>query len=224
MGVAWNDDPLGSPPRIAANVASLLKHIAATALARHAPTVAMAQDWHRQTYTGIALAVSYYAGEIRDSDPDLPELEGYEVEVGGLAGTPSATVPRELTRFEEITRRATGVLDMTIPAGGAPADDNRLLSVLTLCASLHGEWVRIHPFANGNGRTARMWANWAALRYGLPPFVRIKPRPAGIAYALAAYASMQRDHQVMTGVLLEMLQEHIRDGEPGPSMRSPTSG
>jgi fido (protein-threonine AMPylation protein) len=217
MGVAWNGDPPGSAPRIAANVASVLSGIAAAALARGAPTVAMAQEWHRQIYAGIVLPIPYYAGEIRDSDPELPELDGYEVEVGGFAGVPSATVPRELTRFEETTRRATAVLDATIPAGSAPADDNRLLSVLTLSASLHGEWVRIHPFANGNGRTARLWANWAALRYGLPPFVRIKPRPAGIAYALAAYASMQHDHQVMTGVLLEMLQEHIRDGETGPT-------
>jgi fido (protein-threonine AMPylation protein) len=211
MGVAWNGDPLGSAPRIAVNVASVLSSIATTALARGIPTVAMAQEWHRQIYTGIVLPVPYYAGEIRDSDPDLPELDGYEVEVGGFAGVPSTAVPRELTRFEETTRRATGVLDATIPVGNAPADNNQLLSVLTLCASLHGEWVRIHPFANGNGRTARLWANWAALRYGLPPFVRIKPRPAGIAYALAAYSSMQHDHQVMTGVFLEMLQEHVRD-------------
>lgn len=223
MGVAWNDDPPGSAPQIAANVASILESIAAITLARHAPTVAMAQDWHRRIYAGIALPVPYYAGEIRDSDPDLPELDGYEVEVGGFAGAPSATVPQELTRFEETTRRATGVLDATIPAGSEPSDNNRLLSVLTLCASLHGEWVRIHPFANGNGRTARMWANWAALRYGLPPFVRIRPRPAGIAYALAAYASMQHDHQVTTGVFLEMLREHIRDGETDPTSSSPAS-
>jgi hypothetical protein len=31
-------------------------------------------------------------------------------------------------------------------------------STLLLAAILHGEWVRIHPFANGNGRTARLWA------------------------------------------------------------------
>jgi Fic family protein len=68
--------------------------------------------------------------------------------------------------------------------------------------------VRIHPFANGNGRTARLWANWTALRYGLPAFVGIKPRPAGDAYALASYASMRREHQVMTGVLLQMLDAH----------------
>ena len=223
MPAAWNDDPPGSAPQIASNVASILRGVAASALARHAPTVAMACDWHRQIYAGIALPVHYYAGEIRDSDPDLPELDGHEVEVGGFAGAPSATVPQELTRFEATTRRATGVLDETVPVGSAPTDNNRLLSVLTLCASLHGEWVRIHPFANGNGRTARLWANWAALRYGMPPFVRIKPRPTGIAYALAAYASMQHDHQVMTGVFLEMLQEHIGDGETDPTSSSPSS-
>lgn len=217
MGVAWNDDPPGSAPQIAANVASILRNIAATALARHTPTVTMACDWHRHIYAGVVLPIPYYAGEIRDSDPSQPELDGYEVEVGGFAGAPSATVPQELARFEATTCRAIEVLDATIPAGSTPTDNNRLLSVLTLCASLHGEWVRIHPFANGNGRTARMWANWAALRYGLPPFVRIKPRPAGIAYALAAYASMQHDHHVTTSVFLEMLQEHTRDDEPDPT-------
>jgi fido (protein-threonine AMPylation protein) len=209
MTVAWNDDPPGSEAQIAANVTAILKGIAAAACARDAPTVAMAQDWHRAIYRGITLPVPYYAGEIRDSDVALPELNGYEVEVGGFPGAPSATVPLELDHFQDTAGRATTALDSAIPVGSEPVEDQQLLSVLTLCASLHGEWVRIHPFANGNGRTARSWANWAALRYGLPPFLAIKPRPAGVAYALAAYASMQHDHQVMTGVLLEMLQAHI---------------
>lgn len=209
MPIAWNDDPPGSEPQIAANVASILNGIVLAARARHAPTISMAQDWHRAIYRAIALPVPYHAGEIRDSDPAYPELDAYEVKVGELAGAPSAIVPQELTRFEDAARRAVTVLDGTIPAGSAPTDSRQLLSVITLCASTHGEWVRIHPFANGNGRTARLWANWAALRYGLPAFVTIKPRPAGIAYALASYASMQRQHQVMTGVLLEMLQAHM---------------
>jgi fido (protein-threonine AMPylation protein) len=209
MPVAWNDDPPGSQPQIAANVAAILKAIAANAHSRHAPTVRMAQDWHRAIYREIALPVPYYAGEIRDSDPEYPELDSYEVQVGGFAGAPSATVPHELTRFESTARRASAALDNAIPVGSEPVDNQQLLSVLTLCASMHGEWARIHPFANGNGRTARLWANWAALRYGLPPFIAIKPRPAGIAYALASYASMQHDHQVMTGVFLEMLQAHV---------------
>ncbi len=209
MPVAWDDDPPGCEAQIAANVTSILRGIAAAANAREVPTVEMAQDWHRAIYRGITLPVAYYAGEIRDSDADLPELNGYEVEVGGFAGSPSETVPLELNRFGRTAQRATATLDSAIPAGREPGDNRQLLSVLTLCAALHGEWVRIHPFANGNGRTARLWANWAALRYGLPPFVTIKPRPEGVAYALAAYPSMQHDHQVMTGVFLEMLQATI---------------
>jgi fido (protein-threonine AMPylation protein) len=209
MPVAWNVDPPGSEAQIARNIVSVLRRIVADAHARHRPTVAMACDWHREIYRGVHLPVAYYAGETRDSDPKLPECNGYEVEVGGLAGAPSASVPQELARFEDAAARACAALDAAIPAGGSPADNRQLLGVLTLCASLHGEWARIHPFANGNGRTARLWGNWAALRYGLPPFIKAKPRPDGIAYALASYASMQRDHQVMTGVLLQMLQAHL---------------
>jgi Fic family protein len=84
-----------------------------------------------------------------------------------------------------------------------------LHGVLTYCAILHGEWVRIHPFANGNGRTARLWANWAALRYGLPPFVTIKPRPSDPAYAAAAFASMGGDHSTMVAVMRQMLHDAL---------------
>jgi len=209
MPIAWNDDPPGSEAQIAANVALVLTDIAAGAHARDAPTVVMAQDWHRKIYRAVALPVAYYAGEIRDSDPNLPELYGYEVTVGGFAGAPSASVPAELSRFEHTAQRAGTALDAVIAAGSKPADNGQLLAVLALCASLHGEWVRIHPFANGNGRTARIWANWAALRYGLPAFVSPKPRPTGVAYAAASYASMRREHQVMTGVFLQMLQAHL---------------
>jgi Fic family protein len=81
--------------------------------------------------------------------------------------------------------------------------------LITLCAYTHGEWVRIHPFANGNGRTARLWANWCALRYGVPPFVRLKPRPEGNLYPTASALSMQGDHQAMVAVFADMLDRHL---------------
>lgn len=91
------------------------------------------------------------------------------------------------------------------PSTMAPQE---LHGVLTFCALLHGNWVRIHPFANGNGRTARVWANWAALRYGLPPFVTIKPGP-GQAYGAGAAASMAGDDQVMVAVMGQMLRDFV---------------
>ena len=44
MTVAWNDDPPGSLPRIAANVARMSRTLASEAIARREPSVAMAQQ------------------------------------------------------------------------------------------------------------------------------------------------------------------------------------
>lgn len=208
MPIAWNEDPPGAEQQILENAAALLRSIAAEADRRRPPTVAMAQDWHRSLYRDIDLPVAYYAGEPRDSDPECPELQGYEVAVGTARGALSELVPAALSGFEASAKRAVGNLDGAIPGGSPPADGRELHGVLTLCAVLHGEWVRIHPFANGNGRTARLWANWAALRYGLPPFVTIKPRP-GDPYGAAAMASMTGSHTTAVAAFDQMLRERI---------------
>ncbi len=209
MAIPWNEDNPRDAALIVQNLTHVLHQVAREARLRELPTVSMAQEWHRRIYEGVRLPVPYYAGEIRDSDPRFPELYGYEVRVGRQRGVESGLVPRQLADFEAATERAVAVLDPVIPAGGNPADAAQLRSVLTLCAYVHGEWVRIHPFANGNGRTARIWANWCALRYGLPPFVRLKPRPEGNLYAIASGLSMRGDHQAMVAVLADMLDRHL---------------
>lgn len=209
MAIPWNEEDPRDASLIRRNLTSLLNEIVRQARLRPAPTIAMAQEWHRRTYDGVRLPVPYYAGELRDSDPRFPELFGYEVRIGQRRGVASALVPQQLERFESAMHRAVSVLDTVIPEQSVPADTAQLRSVLTLCAYAHGEWVRIHPFANGNGRTARIWANWCALRYGLPPFVRLKPRPGGGPYATAAALSMRGDHQVMVAVFADLLDQHL---------------
>ncbi|MDX6671206.1 MAG: hypothetical protein QOI91_1569 [Solirubrobacteraceae bacterium] len=208
MPVPWNDDAAGYEQQILVNATELLRSIAAASDRRDPPTVAMAQEWHRRLYRGVPLPVSYYVGEIRDSDAQFPELDGYEVAVGPFPGASSADVPRELVSFERRLQAAIGPVDAAIPVGAPPATARELSGVITLCATLHGEWARIHPFANGNGRTARLWANWAALRFGLPPFVTIKPRP-GDPYGMAAVASMQGDHSVAVAVFSQLLHDAL---------------
>ncbi len=212
MPTAWEEQPADAP-RIAVNAQNVLSSIAAAAYPRSSPTVAMAQQWHRVLYAGIAAPHPYYAGEVRNSDPRFPELIGYEVRVGPSMGTPSAHVPAALVNFQVSAQTAAGTLDAAISARADPSTmrPQELHGVLTYCARLYGVWVRIHPFANGSGRTARLWANWAALRYGLPPFVRIKPRPAGDACAAAAYASMRGDYAVTVAVFGQMLREYLAD-------------
>lgn len=206
MPTPWEDDPADAP-KIAANAAKVLANIADDADKRVPPTVAMAQQWHRDLYDGVARPFDYYAGEVRDSDSKYPDLIGYEVQVGNALGVPSAHVPQVLQQFEQRAQTAAARLDAGI-AVGATLQPRELHSVLTYCAALHGEWVRIHPFANGNGRTARLWANWAAFRYGLPPFVTIKPRPHN-PYGPGAFASMAGDHRVMVAVMEQMLRDYL---------------
>jgi Fic family protein len=209
MPTAWEDPP-GLEALIATNARRVLAAIASSADRREAPTIAMAQEWHRDLYDGIPRPFDYYAGEVRDSDQRFPDLIGYEVRVGNALGVPSANVPDELNTYETGAQTAAETLDSVLTVGAHPSAmrPQELHGVLTYCALLHGGWVRIHPFANGNGRTARLWANWAALRYGLPPFVTVKPRP-GHPYALAAMASMGGDHQVTVAVFDQMLQAHL---------------
>ncbi len=49
------------------------------------------------------------------------------------------------------------------------------LGLLPLLARLHHDFIRIHPFDDGNGRVARLLLNYVLLRIGLPPLV-IKSR------------------------------------------------
>jgi Fic family protein len=121
---------------------------------------------------GLDTRDSRFVGAFRGE----PGLEKIQVRVGSIFGVDSAKVAEELGRFEAKLQRLVAELDALLPSGQEP-DVDQLAAIIDLCAWVHAEWVRIHPFANGNGRTARLWANSLAMRYGVPPFIRLRPRP-----------------------------------------------
>lgn len=215
---SWNDDPPGSEPVIAANIAGLLPDVARDSLVRTPPSVALALEWHRRVYAGVRVPEAEYVGNIRDTDPRFPCLIGYEVVVGGLFGVGSRDVPNALASFEGSLTTAVAGLDRAILPGVPPRSAAELRGFTQLCANVHGEWIRIHPLANGNGRIARIWVNWLAYRYTLPPFLRIKPRPGSVFFAGAAAASMKGDHGPMETFLAAELKIVLAraSGAPGP--------
>lgn len=198
-GPSWADDDPIDVPRIGANCQHLLADLAAAAPRRAELNLSDACAWHFRIYNGCRVAVPDYLGHFR-GDTARPALVGYEVGVGpdladGLpekVGVWSKDVAEELRGFIAGLHAACVVLDAAIPVGGRPCTVDELHEVVAFVAEVHGEWVRIHPFANGNGRTARIWAAVLALRYGLPIFVRLKPRPEDVAYVRAAKVSMGR--------------------------------
>ena len=229
-GPAWDGDDPADGARVAANARSLVESFRRTAPDREVPTLDGVLDWHRSLYAGCSTPCADYLGHLR-GDPAVPELADYDVGVGPLQpdGLPAkrgvwfGSVLAEVEGLLRGVRAALDQLDALVPVGSAPVDPSYLHSVLSLCAVIHGEWVRIHPFANGNGRMARLWVACISLRYGLPVFLVVKPRPQDSGYALAAAASMGRppdfrgDHQPARNLFASMLEDVLaRASGSGP--------
>ncbi len=147
------------------------------------PTVNAARQWQTDTLAGLQVPKAAYVGRFRGE----AGIRNVHVAVGSAQGVPPAEVAEQLLRFERRLQRATAALDERY-AADAELDTDGVAAVIDLCAWAHSEWVRIHPFANGNGRTARLWANFFLMRYGLPPVVRLRPRPDGSYGAASAHA------------------------------------
>lgn len=163
-----------------------------------------AAGWHAEIMEGLAVPDPAFVGAFRGQ----PGLEDIRVMVGPNPGSPPGEVAAELAAFDTTLQRGLQLLDTSIPAGAMP-DEATLGAVIDLCAWAHAQWIQIHPFANGSGRTARLWANAIAMRYELPPFVRLRPRP-NHGYEAAAQRAMQGDWEPTVQVFRAMLDAAAR--------------
>jgi len=163
----WDQDS----PRLRQNLARILEQIAGDSAQRKTPTLGLARNWQRTFLQGLKVDPRY-VGTFRGEHG----LEKTGAKIGRFWGAHPSNVAPELREFEQKLQAAVSQFDKTLPSGKDLSGDE-VDAVIDLCAWAHAEWIRIHPFANGNGRTARLWANFLAMRYGLPPFVTLRPRP-----------------------------------------------
>jgi hypothetical protein len=163
--------------------------------------------WHADMLQGLDAPEPVYIGRFR-GEPGQARL-AVDVRVAEHPGVAHAEVTACVSRFHERLSAAVAYLDERVPAGMLPGA-NDVDAVIALCAWAHAEWVRIHPFANGNGRTSRLWANWIAMRYGLPPFVRLRPRPGSVSCVAAAEAAMRGRWRATIPVFEEMLRSMVQ--------------
>jgi len=154
----WDEDS----PQLRENLTRVLGRIRDAARRRELPTAQAARHWHAEMMQGLD-----------PRDPDIRKhfrgvfrgergLDSYKVRVGPNDAIPAEDVAAALRDFERHVQREVRRLDAKVAPDAEP-DAAALGEILNLCAWAHAEWVRIHPFANGNGRTARMWANSLAL-------------------------------------------------------------
>ena len=179
----WDADS----PQLRRNLASVARAISDSADRRDKPSLDLAREWHRQTMNGLLVPDTAYVGRFR-GEPGAQ----VDVIIGAAEGVTYQSVRAQLDDFERRMQAVVAALDRDYPADAE------------LAGWAHAEWVRIHPFVNGNGRTARMWANFLLQRFGLPPVMRLRPRPRD-DYAAAGARAMAGDWAPTVTLILRML-------------------
>jgi fido (protein-threonine AMPylation protein) len=187
-------------PKLRINLERVLDDIAQWAGQRRKISAATIKRWHRQAMAGLNVPDPNAIGRFRGE----PGLEDEPVYIGSHKGTNAARVVAEVAAFVKRLHAVSGRLDRLLRSG-EELDQDGLEAVIELAAWTHSEWVRIHPFCNGNGRTARMLANAILMRYGLPPVLRLRLRPP-LPYGDAGLAGMERNAKPMETLLRRLLK------------------
>lgn len=198
-GPSWDDDVASA--RADENLAVLAVAIPSASSQSHAmPTADLARDWHREMVQDVPVPDDAYRGGFRGDEH--PALIDYEVTAGGLPTARACDVAEEISKLiSELQGRVASLDELDVQGDPSVLASVLVEAVLETAAWLHGEWVRIHPFVNGNGRTARMWVLWLCGRYGLPQLLPLRPRP-DMGYNGAAHLGATGEHGLFFQYLL----------------------
>lgn len=94
---------------------------------------------------------------------------GMRAGFGRYRATPPEQVPEELRNlFADLQRIVVSIDEHLETNPDASASMTLVEHVVRSSAWLHAHLVRIHPFADGNGRLSRLAQTWLLARYNLP--------------------------------------------------------
>jgi hypothetical protein len=212
----WDEDSA----QLRTNLQRAQAQATAQGIAREPITVLMIQAWHATTMEGLDIPEQEIPADEHGNKPQAQDFFGqlrgsaklHHINVAvrdgerQLWGEHPASVAAECKKFIDALRQECEALDLRVPRGRVPDDQDDVFEIAAVVAWAHNEWARIHPFGNGNGRTARLLANMLLVRYGLPRVFRLRPRPEW-PYADAAIAGMDGDDTPMAAYILVALRQ-----------------
>lgn len=104
---------------------------------------------------------------------DLPlgGTTSYTVHEGQYKTRPNSVITRYGDRFEYASPEETPSLMGDLVDWYNASEQEGSLSPVELAALFHYRYIRIHPFEDGNGRIARLMANYILARHGWPMIV-----------------------------------------------------
>lgn len=129
-------------------------------------------------------------------------VRSVNISKGGFTFATAYALPEALRKFER------QVLRLNTPCRSGPLE-----TIAEKIAEVHAEFLLLHPYREGNGRTARLVATLMAYQAGLPGmdfgFVRSRGREFDL-YAAAVQAALSGDLKPMEGIVLRALRRALR--------------
>lgn len=114
---------------------------------------ALVESLHLQLFGGVR----DHAGRMRDRDYGEEHLT-----FGPNRSAAASEVPERLTEHFSMVARLLDDLDKH------RAHSDFVEEVIQVAAYVHADFIRIHPFRDGNGRVSRLVMNLILRKYGLP--------------------------------------------------------
>lgn len=104
---------------------------------------------------------------------DLPggAATSFVVHAGRYKSRPNSVITRDGDRFDYASPEETPALMGDLVDWYNAEERMGALTPVELAALFHYRYIRIHPFEDGNGRMARLMANYILLRHGWPMIV-----------------------------------------------------
>lgn len=99
------------------------------------------------------------------------QTTGYVIHAGQYKTRPNSVITRYGDRFEYASPEETPALMSDLVNWYNDAEKSGRFTPVELAAIFHYRYIRIHPFEDGNGRIARLMANYILSRHGYPMVV-----------------------------------------------------
>ena len=154
------------------------------------------------------------------------QTTSYTIHAEQYKTRPNSVITRYGDRFEYASPEETPALMADLVEWYNKAEQSGKFTPVELAALFHYRYIRIHPFEDGNGRMARLMANYILSRHGYPMIV-VRSRKkneylealhktdltVGAAPSLGAHASKRDIQQFLTyftNLFVEEVTYHIR--------------
>lgn len=124
-------------------------------------------------------------------------------DIAGIYSQHARRVPGSAAGFPNPAKIPALMADLGAHLAVAPAGPDAIFEI-------HFRLTAIHPFSDGNGRTARLLMNMLLLRAGYPP-IAVRPEDRLAYHAALEHASVTTDTQDFQALMHQRLDETLAD-------------